>query len=214
MTEILLIRHGETDWNAERRLQGHLDIALNAVGHRQASLLAAALRSEQIHAVISSDLQRARDTAQPLVQDGAVEWIIDAALRERSFGAFEGLRYDEIGTHFPQAHAAWQAREIDARYPAGVHAAETLREFFQRTIAGVLAHVRQHAGKKIAIVTHGGVLDCLYRFSTGMALEKKRNVEIANASVNRFRWHHGRLELLTWGDVSHLSMPVLDDLEQ
>lgn len=214
MTEILLIRHGETDWNVERRMQGHLDIALNAVGHRQAELLAAVLHGEAIQAVISSDLRRACDTARPLVQDGAVGWTIDAALRERCFGAFEGLRYDEIEAHFPQAHAAWQARAIDARYPAGVHRAETLREFSQRAIAGVLAQVRRHAGKKIAIVTHGGVLDCVYRFSTGMALEKKRSVEIANASVNRFRWYQDRLELLKWGDVSHLPMPVLDDLEQ
>ncbi len=214
MTDILLIRHGETDWNAERRVQGHLNIALNAVGHRQAEMLATALRDEAPQVVISSDLQRACDTARPLVQGCGVEWIIDAGLRERCFGAFEGVRYDEIEMYFPQAHAAWQAREIDARYPAGIHVAETLREFSQRAIASVVGHAQRHAGKKIAIITHGGVLDCVYRFSTGMALEKARNVEINNASVNRFRWHQGRLELLQWGDVSHLSMPVLDDLEQ
>lgn len=214
MTDILLIRHGETAWNAERRLQGHLDIALNEVGHRQAALLAIALKNELVEVVISSDLQRAYETARPLVQSAGVEWIIDASLRERCFGAFEGLRYDEIDTHFPQAHAAWQAREIDARYPAGVHQAETLREFSQRAVASVLSHAQRHASKKIAIITHGGVLDCLYRFSTGMALEKKRSVDIANASVNRFRWHQGALELLHWGDISHLSMPALDDLAQ
>ncbi len=218
MTDILLIRHGETDWNAERRMQGHLDIALNAVGHRQAALLAAALRNESCDLVISSDLQRACDTARPLVLAAGVAWITDATLRERCFGAFEGLRYDEIETHFPQAHTAWQARDVDVRYPAGVHVAETLREFSQRAVASVLTHAQRHAGKKIAIISHGGVLDCMYRFSTGMALEKKRSVEINNASVNRFRWHQGTLELLQWGDVSHLvshlSMPVLDDMEQ
>ena len=214
MTEIVLIRHGETDWNAERRMQGHLDIGLNTVGYRQAELLAAALRDEACEVVISSDLQRACDTARPLVQLCGVAWIIDATLRERCFGAFEGLRYDEIETLFPHAHAAWQAREIDARTPAGVHVAETLREFSQRAVASVIAHAQRHTGKKIAIVTHGGVLDCVYRFSTGMPLEKARSVEINNASVNRFRWHQGKLELLQWGDVSHLSMPVLDDLKQ
>ena len=214
MTEILLIRHGETDWNAERRMQGHLDIALNAVGRRQADRLAAALRGAGPHVVISSDLQRARDTAQAVAQACSVELIIDAACRERCFGAFEGLLYDEIGAHFPAAHAAWQARDIDARYPPGTQVAETLREFSQRAIAGVLMHAQRHAGKKIAIVTHGGVLDCIYRFSTGMALEKKRDVDIGNASVNRFRYEQGALRLLQWGDISHLQAPALDEIDQ
>ena len=214
MTTIWLIRHGETDWNAEHRLQGHLDIPLNHVGIDQAALLATALQREQPEVVIASDLQRARDTALPLARSCSLDLLIDSALRERCFGAFEGLRYDEIGAHFPQAHAAWQAREIDARYPAGVHIAETLREFSERAVASVLHHAQSHVGKNIAIVTHGGVLDCLYRFVTGMPLDKKRDFEIGNASVNRFRWHQGALQLVRWGDVDHLPSRVLDDIEQ
>lgn len=219
MTELVLIRHGQTAWNAEKRLQGHLDIPLNAVGVQQAELLALALQAEPPDVVISSDLQRACATARPLAQVAAVEPIIDTALRERCFGAFEGLRYDEIGRHFPDAYLAWQTRDVDARFPAGVHRstmhiAETLREFSQRAVASVLGHLQRHRGKKIAIVTHGGVLDCVYRFSTGMALEHKRDFEIANASVNRFRWEHDTLTLLQWGDVDHLPARVLDDVEQ
>ena len=214
MTTIWLIRHGETDWNAEQRLQGHLDIPLNQVGIEQAALLAAALQRERPEVVIASDLQRACETARPLAQSCSLELLTDSALRERCFGAFEGLRYDEIGMHFPHAHAAWQARTIDARYPAGVRIAETLREFSERAVASILNHAQRHAGKKIAIVTHGGVLDCIYRFVTGMPIEKKRDFEIGNASVNRFRWHQGALELVRWGDVDHLPSRVLDDIEQ
>ena len=214
MTDILLIRHGETSWNAEHRLQGHLDIALNQVGIEQAARLATALQRDPPQIVIASDLQRARDTARPFVAANSVELLIDGALRERCFGAFEGLRYDEIGAHFPQAYVDWQARDLDARYPAGINKAETLREFSERAVASVLGHVQRHAGKKIAVVTHGGVLDCLYRFATGMALEKKRDFDIGNASINRFRWDRGALKLVQWGDVDHLTSRVLDDIEQ
>ena len=214
MTEILLIRHGETSWNAEHRLQGHLDIALNQTGIEQAALLATALQRDPPQIVIASDLQRARDTARPLAAASSVELLIDSNLRERCFGAFEGLRYDEISTHFPQAYMDWQDRAIDARYPVGINEAETLREFFERAVTSVLGHAQRHAGKKIAIVTHGGVLDCLYRFATGMALEKKRDFEIGNASINWFRWDQGTLQLVRWGDVDHLTSRVLDDIEQ
>ena len=218
MTELLLIRHGETAWNAERRLQGYLNIALNSVGVQQARLLASALQGDPPDVIISSDLQRARATAAPLAQIAAVEMIVDTALRERCFGAFEGLRYDEINHHYSAAHTAWQARELDACFPPrvdtdGIHPAETLREFSRRAVAAVLSHLQRHRGKKIAIVTHGGVLDCVYRFSTGMPLEKKRDFEIANASVNRFHWEHDKLTLLQWGDVSHLPAVECDAVE-
>ena len=212
MTELVVIRHGETDWNAERRMQGFIDIALNATGHQQATLLATALQQEEFDCFLASDLQRAVTTAQAVALPRGAPIRLDPQLRERCFGAFEGLRYDEIDTHFPQEHAAWQARNIDARYPAGTNIAETLREFYSRSVAAVVGHARQHVGKRVVLFTHGGVLDCLYRFSTGMALEAKRDVEIHNASVNRFRWDGQRLHLLQWGDVSHLSQPALDEL--
>ena len=211
MTEIIVIRHGETDWNAERRMQGFIDIALNSAGQRQASLLATALQSEAFDRIIASDLQRAVATAQAIASPRGVPLLTDPQLRERCFGAFEGLRYDEINLHYPGEHAAWLARQVDARYPPGRHPAETLREFYARSVAAVIGHAQQNAGKRIAIVTHGGVLDCLYRCSTGMALEKQRAVEIRNASVNRFVWNGRDLQLTLWGDVAHLSQPALDE---
>jgi probable phosphoglycerate mutase len=213
-TEILLIRHGETAWNAERRLQGFLDIGLNEQGRQQAAALALALRDEAIDAVFASDLQRARHTAEAIATPRGMAVTTDANLRERCFGAFEGLRYDEIVDHFPAAWAQWQAREIDARYPAGEQAAETLREFSARAVAAVSAIAGRHPGQKIAIVTHGGVLDCLYRAARGVDLQQARDFDIMNTGVNRFGWADGALHVVSWGDVRHLDPAALDEIGQ
>lgn len=109
MTEILLIRHGETDWNRVRRMQGHIDIGLNSHGRLQAQALAKALVAEPPAAIYASDLQRARDTAQAVADIHGMSVHIEVALRERCYGAFEGLRYDDISQHFPEAFAQWRA---------------------------------------------------------------------------------------------------------
>jgi probable phosphoglycerate mutase len=214
MTDIILVRHGETDWNRVRRLQGHLDIGLNEQGHRQASALAVALSNEKIDAVYASDLQRARDTAQAIAGLHQLPVQIDPALRERCYGAFEGLLYDDIESHFPQAFAQWRARDLHARFPQGERSAETLHEFSLRAVAAVMHLVRQHAGKKILIVTHGGVLDCLYRAAQGMDLQSSREFEMKNAAINRLRWLNDALHVSQWSDVAHLATHALDEIDR
>lgn len=212
MTEILLIRHGETDWNAEKRLQGHLDVPLNEQGRRQAAALGRALREEHLDAVIASDLSRAKETAQAVAVARDVPLHIDPDLRERCYGAFEGLLYDEISARYPEAYAAWKARDIDARFPEGVNVAETMREFSERVVGAVKRIVSEGNYKRIALVTHGGVLECVYRAAQGMGFDRARDFEIRNASINRFVWDGENLKLLHWGDVLHLAM-ALDDIE-
>ncbi|MEB0134386.1 histidine phosphatase family protein [Actimicrobium sp. CCC2.4] len=214
MTELLLIRHGETDWNAERRLQGFLDIGLNDRGRQQAAALAQTLRNELIDAVIASDLQRAVHTAQALALPRGLTVLTDATLRERCYGAFEGLRYDEIVDHFPQAHASWMAREIDARFPPGQQIAETLREFSARAVENVIAIAQRYDGQKIAIVTHGGVLDCVYRAARGVGLDSERDFDIMNTGINRFHWDGKTLTVLQWGNIAHLDQAALDEISQ
>lgn len=204
MTEILLIRHGETAWNAVRRLQGHLDVALNAEGMRQAGALARAIADEKLDAVYSSDLMRARQTAGAIAAPRGMEVILDRGLRERCYGAFEGMLYAEIGTRYPEAYAAWKARDIDARFPAGVHVAETMREFAERTVKTILRIVAEGRHGKIAVVCHGGVLECAYRAALGMDFAQARDFDIFNASINRFASDGQALQLLQWGDVAHL----------
>lgn len=204
MTEILLIRHGETAWNASKRLQGHLDIPLNTEGERQAAALARALSDEALDAVIASDLQRARQTAEAITAARGMTVRIERGLRERCYGAFEGMLYGEIGQRYPEAYAAWQARDIDARFPEGAHVAETMREFSQRALATITRIAGEGRYRKLALVTHGGVLECAYRAAQGMDFSQARDFPIFNTSINRFVWDGQALTLLQWGDVAHL----------
>ncbi|MBC7514725.1 MAG: histidine phosphatase family protein [Herminiimonas sp.] len=219
MVEILLIRHGETAWNAEKRMQGHLDIGLNAAGLRQAAALGHALRHEPLDAIISSDLQRALLTAQAVAAGRNLTISTDAGLRERCFGVFEGLLYADLAAAHPQAFQAWKARELDARYPPGVHQAETLREFSARVLTTIDRLAASGAYRKIALVTHGGVLECAYRAATGTALQSVRDFDILNASVNRLHWTPAGMQVVAWGDVRHLQADplaagVLDDIDR
>lgn len=211
-TNIFLIRHGETAWNAERRLQGHLDIALNPEGERQAALLAAALAGEPIDAVVASDLVRARQTADAVARAHGLPVQVDKSLRERCYGGFEGLLYTEIAQRFPLQFAAWQARDIDAVLPPGVNRGETFRQFNQRVIGALQRLARANPGKTVAVVAHGGVLECAYRSALGLPLESPRDFKIHNASVNRFTLDAGVLEMGSWGEVDHLRQGVLDEL--
>lgn len=211
-TRIVLIRHGETAWNAERRLQGHIDIALNTEGERQAFALAGALADEAIDQIISSDLQRALQTAGALARRKRMPVRTDPALRERCFGGFEGLLYADIEHRFPREFAAWQARDIDAVMPDGVRQAESFRQFYRRVIDAMLGWAAACQGQTLALVAHGGVLECAYRAALGLPLETPRNFTVLNASVNRFTVEHGKLKLDSWGEVDHLQTRVLDEL--
>jgi probable phosphoglycerate mutase len=211
-TRIVLIRHGETAWNAERRLQGHIDIALNAEGERQAFALAGALAGEQIDQIIASDLQRAHQTAGALARSKRMPVRTDPALRERCFGGFEGLLYADIEHRFPREFAAWQARDVDAVMPDGVRQAESFRQFYRRAIDAMLGWAAAYPGQTLALVAHGGVLECAYREAMGLPLETPRNFKVLNASVNRFTVEDGKLKLDSWGEVEHLHTKVLDEL--
>jgi probable phosphoglycerate mutase len=211
-TNIILIRHGETAWNAERRLQGHLDIPLNAEGERQAALLAEALAPERIDLLVSSGLQRAHQTAQAVAKLRGMPVHVEPGLRERCYGGFEGLLYAEIEQRFPAEFAAWQGRDIDGILPDGKNRGETFRQFFDRATGAILALAAAHPGRTVAMVAHGGVLECAYRLALGLSLETARDFKVYNASINRFRIDEGRLVLESWGEVSHLRPAVLDEL--
>ncbi|MES2832889.1 MAG: histidine phosphatase family protein [Pseudomonadota bacterium] len=211
MIEILLIRHGETAWNAEKRMQGHLDIGLNAAGVRQAAALGLALQHEPLDAVFSSDLKRAFDTAQALATSRGLPVGTDVGLRERCFGIFEGQLYADLEACDSVAYTAWKSRDLDARYPAGERVAETLREFSVRSLA-TLDRLAAHGGhRRIAIVTHGGVLECIYRAATNTSLQQARDFDIPNAGVNRVQWDAGKMQILDWANVNHLDIAALDE---
>ena len=199
-TRILAVRHGQTAWNADSRIQGHTDIALDDVGRWQAGRLAVALADEPLHAVYSSDLSRARQTAAPLAARVGLELRIDAGLRERGFGDFEGLSFAQIEQRWPAQAARWRRREPDF----GPNDGEMLREFRARVVAAVERLARAHRGECIALVTHGGVLDLLYREAARLALDAPRTWELGNAGINRLLHNGEGLVLVGWGDVGHL----------
>ena len=211
-TSILLIRHGETPWNAERRLQGHIDIPLSDTGLQQAAALGQALAGEPLAAILSSDLRRAQQTAQAVadLQDLPVQ--TDALLRERCYGAFEGLLYADIAARYPHEYAQWQSRQIDAVMPSGEREAESFRQFYARANAAIARWAAHYDGQTIAIVAHGGVLECAYRAAVGMRLDSPRDFPVINASVNRFSCADGKLHLLHWGNIEHLAAPAMDEL--
>lgn len=213
--EILLIRHGETAWNRVRRMQGHVDTPLNEEGLRQARALGLAMASKKPDAIYSSDLQRARMTAQPVADAHQMNIVFDTELRERCYGAFEGLMYEEITQRYPEEFAAWHARDLHLRFPAGERQAETLQEFHDRSVMALERIARRHAqSQTVVVVTHGGVLDCVYRAATGMPVEARRDFETINAAINRLRWDGNRFILLQWADVSHLESAGLDEIDR
>jgi 2,3-bisphosphoglycerate-dependent phosphoglycerate mutase len=211
MTKILLIRHGETAWNAVRRLQGHIDIPLSPTGERQAEALARALAAEPLEAIISSDLGRALQTAQAVAEHHPqLPLHTDPGLRERGYGAFEGLLYAEIAERYPVEFAEWQARDVDAVMPAGDRVAESFRQFFQRCQDGIARWAERYPQQSILIVAHGGVLECAYRAARGLSIDGPRDFQVKNASINRFAFDKGVLSLEQWGEVAHLSTSMDD----
>lgn len=198
-TRIIAIRHGETDWNAATRIQGHTDIALNANGLEQARQLGAALANEDIDAVYASDLSRAADTAQAIATHHKLTVHTHTGLRERHFGYFEGLTWAAIEAKHPKDALAWRSRDTHFA-PAGGESLEALKARVVNTLNELAG---KHMGQHIVIAAHGGILDQLYRLANNLDLQTKRDWHLGNAAVNRLLWTPGSLSLVIWGDASH-----------
>ncbi len=198
-TKLIIIRHAETTWNREKRMQGTTDTPLSDVGLAQAQALGRRLAGRPFGALYSSDLSRARDTARAIAEHAGRELVLEPRLQERRFGIFEGLLAAEIVALYPEEHARFASRDPDYEVPGG----ESARGFSLRCL-GCLAEIAgRHRGEEIVVVTHGLVLDALYRAAHGLGHGEPRPVPLINASVNLFGYGDAwRMEL--WGDVSHL----------
>jgi len=199
-TRVLAIRHGETAWNVDTRIQGQLDIPLNDTGLWQAERLAAAVADEGVTALYSSDLLRAHQTAQAVARTTGLLVATDPHLRERGFGSFEGHTYKEIEARWPDQAERWRKRDPDF----GPGGGESLRVFFDRCVGAALRLAAAHPGETIALVAHGGVMDCLYRAASRMDLQAPRSWQLGNASINRLLYTPGGFTLIGWSDTSHL----------
>ena len=199
-TTLTFIRHGETDWNRQQRFQGQIDVPLNAMGHAQAARLGARLAAEPPDAFISSDLLRTRETAAPLATVWRMTPLLDPGLREQNFGLLEGLDVPTIKTRHAALWAQWLEHRADFALPGG----ESLRQFHARVMDAVPNIAQAHAGRRLTIVTHGGVLDMLWRTAHGLPLDGLRACEIPNTGINRLRWQDGSLLIESWADAEHL----------
>ena len=213
-TDLILIRHGETDWNRELRFQGHVDVALNDTGHEQARRLGLALAQESIHHIVCSDLLRAQQTATPAAQQLGLPVIATVSLREQNFGVAEGLRADEVRSRHPRAWEDWLRFQADH----GMAGGETPRQFHARVLAALGDIAGRHAGQTVLVVTHGGVLDMVWRSALTLGLDGPRHSEIPNAGISRIRIADpaapDRIDVIGWADVAHLQdmppQPVYD----
>jgi len=209
-TRILAIRHGETAWNRETRIQGHLDIPLNEVGLAQARRVGAALQGEAIDMIYTSDLARARQTAEAVAQSSGAPLRLDVDLRERAFGSFEGRTWGEIAEAWPEQSERWRRRDLEFAADGG----ETLPVFYARCVGAVERMAAAHPGQTVVIVAHGGVMDCLYRAGSRLPLQAARSWTLGNATINRLLYADEGLSLVGWNDDTHLEGLSMDEIAE
>ena len=208
-TRICFIRHGETDWNVARRIQGQIDIPLNDTGHKQAMAMAFNAAHHEFSAIYSSDLKRAYDTASALVQRCEMEIKPLPELRERNYGIFQGMTAAEAGLKYPEAHAHYQSRNPDYDFENG----ESMQQFAARIALAIGSMTRHHRGETVVAVTHAGVLDIIYRKATGRALHTPRDFSVPNCALNWFRFDAHGWHLEAWDDHHHLRKVIKESAE-
>jgi 2,3-bisphosphoglycerate-dependent phosphoglycerate mutase len=200
-TRLVVVRHGETQWNIASRIQGHADSPLTPAGEAQAEAIAGRLARERFDRLVSSDLGRAWRTAQAIAARTGHAIVADARFRERNYGVAEGLTYGEIGVHYPEIFSRVRDTDPDYVVPGG----ESRRQLFERVRDAFESLARGAEGLRIAVVCHGGVLAALYRHVHGIPVGASQAIPIPNASYNALAFEDGRWEVEAWADTAHLS---------
>ncbi|RKX75100.1 MAG: histidine phosphatase family protein [Spirochaetes bacterium] len=199
-TTLVLIRHGETEWNRTGRYQGHADSPLTPRGLAQARAVAQVLNDETFDAFYSSDLGRARRTATIIADKLGRRFLTDSRLREQHYGLMQG-------------HDGKTARELDPEFfeslargdadytPKG---GESRKQRHERAIAALSDIAGRHQGEMVLIITHGGIVDSIFRETLGIPFENPRRYSLYNTALNRFSFFEGSWTLRLWGEISHL----------
>jgi 2,3-bisphosphoglycerate-dependent phosphoglycerate mutase len=200
VTRVVVVRHGQTHWNVEARIQGHGDSGLTGAGIAQAEAIGMRLADEPCDILISSDLGRAHETAKRISSRNGKPVILDSRLRERAFGVGEGMSYAELDRAYPGSFLRTGMVDPDLCVPGG----ESRRQFHLRIRDAFEKMVAQHAGRNLIVVTHGGVLTSLYRHIHEIPLETAHPIPIANASYNRMHHDGRRWSIEAWSDTAHL----------
>jgi probable phosphoglycerate mutase len=199
-TRILLVRHGETDWNAAGRIQGHSDTPLNAAGRLQARRAAQRLAREPIRALYSSDLARAFETATIIGAPLGLKVVASPQLRERRYGEWEGLTSTEIQAHYPEQFAIWRARSTDFAPPQG----ETRNEILTRALAELQMIARRHVREMVVVVSHGGLCYVLINHMLGSIDGDRREFTFGNASIHTLDVTGDQWSVISMNETAHL----------
>lgn len=199
--KLLLVRHGQTDWNHNQRFQGQSDVSLNAIGVQQAIALRNRLSREHIDLIFASDLQRALETAKIIATHHVCEIHVDTRLREINFGAWEGLTYAEIKQSDPTTLATWEADISTTAAPNG----ETLNQLNAR-VGSVLNDLHsQHADQTILIAAHGGPLQILICLALNLSPSKYWQFHLAPASLSEIAFYPAGTIINLMNDTCHLN---------
>ena len=205
-TRVVLVRHGQTEWNDGARFQGHMDSALTRAGVLQAESLGRRLAGEKIAALYSSDLGRARHTAELIAAGTKLSIVQDARLRERGLGVFAGLTRADIAVQYPEETRRYFSRDPEYAMPKG----ESLLGRFKLGLECLDEIAGKHRGSTVVAVTHGGMVHGMFRHVTGVPFDAPRRFAIRNAAYNVFLHDEGGWSLETWGDISHYPAEIME----
>ncbi|MCL4516911.1 MAG: histidine phosphatase family protein [Firmicutes bacterium] len=206
-TRLIFIRHGETQWNRDLRIQGHQNILLGDLGRVQAKKLASRLAGEKLGAIYSSDLDRAYETAVSIAEQHGLPVTKLPALREGCFGQWEGLNSAEIQARFPEIQARYRQDNVNTRAPGG----ESCADLSARAVAAVREIAARHPGETVAVVSHGGTLKTILCDALGLPLEKRHRFSIGNASVSVVEYRDNGPVVISLNDTFHLEGAWFDD---
>jgi probable phosphoglycerate mutase len=215
MLQVYLVRHGETEWNAARRIQGQSDSPLTANGEHQARLVAQRVSKQGITHVITSDLGRTRRTAQIIAEACGCEVINDPRLRELHMGVLEERLIDSLTPQEEQ----WRKQMVDGTADGRIPQGESMRELGERMRAALESCLMLPEGSKPLIVSHGIALGCLISTVLGLPAYAERRLRLRNCSLSRVDYQQSPWLASGWivetaGDVTHLDMPALDELQR
>lgn len=207
-TEIILIRHGETEWNVAGRLQGQHDSPLTATGVAQTKALGRRMKHESFTRIYSSDLGRAFHTAQAIAKVTGHTVLPDVRLREKALGELEGFTWEEANTQYPEITAELDTRPHEYVIPGG----ESGNQMLERTLNFLNEIVAQHPEERIVAVTHGAVLSALLRYILQIPRGTARRFHILNTSIHEIAWENNQWWVNLLGDVRHVRVG-LDEIE-
>jgi probable phosphoglycerate mutase len=215
MLQVYLVRHGETEWNAARRIQGQSDSPLTEKGVFQAKQIAERVRNEGITHVISSDLGRTKRTAQIIADACGCEITTDPRLRELHMGVLETRELDKLSSK----EEAWRKQMVDGTPEGRIPEGETMSELATRMHEALNSCLNLPAGSKPLLVSHGIALGCLVSTLLGLPAHAERRLRLRNCSLSRVDHQHSAWLANGWvvetaGDIAHLDQPALDEIQR